>query len=146
MLVEASTEFLKDELKRKGIRPSYHRVKVLKYLHRMQNHPTVDDIFAFLSPEIPSLSKATIYNTLHTFVQAGLVRVISVNGLESRYDIALHNHGHFTCERCGCITNFKIDIDSFPVDDLARFEIREKNIYFNGLCPNCLNQPEGKKE
>jgi Fe2+ or Zn2+ uptake regulation protein len=144
--VETSIESLKTELEEKGIRPSLHRIQVLEYLHKRQGHPSVDDIYASLSPEIPTLSKATIYNTLNVFVKVGLARVISINGVEKRYDITLHDHGHFTCEGCGVITNFRIDIGSLPVDELARFEIREKNIYFNGLCPNCLNHQAGKKE
>jgi Fe2+ or Zn2+ uptake regulation protein len=144
--IELSIEFLERELTRNGLRPTYPRIKVLEYLHQKKGHPTVDEIFAVLSPEIPSLSKTTIYNTLHSFVEVGLARTINIDGVEQRYDIALHNHGHFKCERCGAIINFKIDIDSFPTDDLAQFEIREKNVYFTGLCPNCLNQGSGKKE
>ena len=119
---------------------------MLEYLVKEHGHPTVDDIYAFLSPQIPSLSKATIYNTLNCFVKAGLARVIRINGEEKRYDIALHNHGHFNCERCGTIINFKIDIDSIRIDDLAQFEIRGKNVYFNGLCPNCLSQQKQEQE
>ena len=141
--MDTSIEFLKNELQEKGIRPSLHRIQILDYLHQQQGHPTVDDIYASLSSEIPTLSRATIYNTLNSFVKVGLARVISTNGVEKRFDITLHDHGHFTCESCGVITNFRIDIGSIPVDELALFEIREKNIYFNGLCPNCLDQQKG---
>lgn len=111
--MEIKIEFLTNELQKKGIRPSYQRIKVLECLYRKDTHPTVDEIFRMLSPEIPSLSKATIYNTLHTFVEAGLVRVVSIDGTELRYDITLSNHGHFKCEMCGTIYNFQIDMDPF---------------------------------
>jgi Fur family transcriptional regulator, peroxide stress response regulator len=137
--MQASIEFLKNKLSEKGIRPSFQRIKVLEYLYQVQGHPTVDEIFAFLSPDIPSLSRATIYNSLRSFGKAGLVRIISIDGFQNRYDLVIDNHGHFKCDRCGVIINFKIDIDSLPVDDLARCKISEKNVYFNGLCPNCLN-------
>jgi Fe2+ or Zn2+ uptake regulation protein len=144
--METAIEFLKEALRRKGIRPSYHRIKVLEYLHQKQGHPTVDEIYASISAEIPSLSRATIYNSLHTFVEAGLARVIPIDGIEKRYDIALHNHGHFKCEGCGAIYNFTIDIDSLPYGDLEQFEISEKSVYFAGLCPNCLHQRKEKRE
>jgi len=144
--METTNDFLKDELTGKGLRPSYHRLKVLAYLHDVQSHPTADEIFAFLSPQIPSLSKATIYNTLNSFVEAGLARLISIDGLEKRYDAALHNHGHFQCESCGAIFNFKINIDRFAIDDLALFEIKEKDVYFKGLCPDCRSQGQKQKE
>jgi len=144
--LEASIEFLRNELLKKRIRPSYQRIKVLEYLYQRKVHPTADDIFEFLSAEIPSLSKATIYNTLHSFVEAGLVRVISIDGIEKRYDITIYDHGHFKCDCCGTIFNFAIDIENFPVDELKQFQIKERNVYFNGLCPNCLNQDCRKKE
>jgi Fe2+ or Zn2+ uptake regulation protein len=143
--MEHSKAFLNAELRSKGIRPSYHRVMVLEDLHRVQTHPTADEIFARLSLEIPSLSRATVYNTLNAFRRAGLVRVISINGVEKRYDITLHTHGHFKCERCGDITNFEVDIDNVRVAELALFDVREKNVYFHGACPKCLNQENGKR-
>jgi Fe2+ or Zn2+ uptake regulation protein len=133
-----SVKELSNELRIKGIRPSYQRIKILEVLHQKDTHFTVDEIFRTLSPEIPSLVKATIYNTLHTFVEAGLVRVVNIDGDEMRYDITITNHGHFNCKRCGKIYNFKIDVDGIPFDGLNQFEITEKNVYFSGLCPQCL--------
>ena len=119
---------------------------MLEYLYRKGGHPTVDEIFRVLSPEIPSLSKVTVYNTLHTFVDAGLVRVVDIDDLENRYDITLFNHGHFLCEVCGTIFNFDVDVDQIPVQGLGKFEIKEKNVYFKGFCPNCKNQSSRKEK
>jgi len=144
--VDTSIEFLTNQLKNKGIRPSYQRVKVLEYLYRKEGHPTVEEIFRALSPDIPSLSKVTIYNTLHTFVESGLVRIVDIDDAEMRYDITLANHGHFLCEACGTIFNFKVDIDQIPIEGLNQFEIKVKDIYFKGLCPNCINQQSYRKK
>jgi Fur family transcriptional regulator, peroxide stress response regulator len=132
------------ELTEKGIRPSFQRIKVLEYMHQVQAHPNIDEIFTALSPQIPSLSKATIYNTLNSFVKAGLVRTISMDGFEKRFDLLTHDHGHFKCNRCGEIFNFKVEIGNLPFEGLEKFAINEKNVYFNGLCPNCLSSE--KKE
>ena len=139
--MESSLEFVTNKLNEKAIRPSYQRVKVLEYLYQQKGgHPTVDEIFRALSPGIPSLSKVTIYNTIHTFVDAGLVRVIDIDDSKLCYDINLTNHGHFLCEACGKIFNFTIDVNQIPVEGLNQFFIIEKNIYFKGLCPNCIDQ------
>jgi Fur family transcriptional regulator, peroxide stress response regulator len=137
--MDPSIEFLTEQLKRKTIRPSYQRIKVLEYLYQKGGHPTVDEIFRALSADIPSLSKVTIYNTLHTLVEAGLVRVVDIDETEKRFDITLGDHGHFQCEACGTIYNFQVNIDQVPIDGLSQFEITQKNIYFKGLCPNCRN-------
>jgi len=110
------------------IRPSFQRIKVLEYLIKNQFHPTVDRIFKDLQNEIPTLSKSTVYNTLDLFVSVGLVRVLTIEDNETRYDIVTENHGHFKCEECGAIYNFKVDIDLLTTDELTGFfhERREK--------------------
>ena len=128
------------ELKNKGIRPSYQRVKVLEFLYQVNSHLTADMIYRSLLKEIPTLSKATIYNSLHSFVDAGLIRVINIDDDEMRYDVVLADHGHFKCDSCGSIYNFAIDINSVPFDELNQFQVNEKNVYFKGLCPNCVDQ------
>jgi Fur family peroxide stress response transcriptional regulator len=137
-----SVDFLKEELSKKAIRPSYQRIRVLGYLYQSHNHPTADGIYRHLSPEIPSLSKTTIYNILSIFVEAGLIRAVGIEDDEKRYDLLLSNHGHFKCEVCGVITDFTIDIDSFPIHGLNSFQVKEKDVYFKGLCPNCTDQKE----
>ena len=142
---ELSIEDLKNELQNKGIRPSYQRIKVLECLHQEGAHPTVDEIYHILSPQIPSLSKATIYNSLHSFVDAGLVHILNIDDNEMRYDAILKEHGHFKCQRCNSIFNFQIDMDNVSIDGLRGFKIAEKNVTFNGLCPDCLSQIERKE-
>jgi len=136
-----SIECLTTTLADKGIRPSYQRIKVLETLYRKEGHPTADEIFCALSPEIPSLSRVTIYNTLHTFVKAGLVRSVNIDEIQVRYDIHLSEHGHFLCKACGMIFDFNVGISKISVDGLQQFTITEKDLYFKGLCPNCRTQP-----
>lgn len=144
--MEASIAFLTNQLKSKGIRPSYQRIKVLEYMIRNGDHPTVEEIFSALAQVIPSLSKVTIYNTLHTFVEEGLVRVVEIDDAQKRYDITLDDHGHFLCTACGTIYNFPVSIDPDSIARLHRFKITQKNVYFKGLCPNCLEPSHAKKE
>ncbi|HAE43201.1 MAG TPA: transcriptional repressor [Clostridiales bacterium] len=124
-------------LAQNDIRPSYQRIKILEYLHNNHTHPTADDIFHALVPEIPTLSKSTIYNTLDLFINNNLVKLISIEDTEARYDILTNNHGHFKCMSCGEIYNFSIDIDSITIDELDDFLINDKNVYFKGVCPKC---------
>lgn len=126
------------------ISPSQPRLLILKYLIENQCHPTVDQIFISLRPAIPSLSKATVYNTLNAFIEAKLVRPLTIEDKETRYDIVMENHGHFKCSACGGIVNFAVDIDRFVADDLREFHITAKNVYFDGLCPACINKTEKK--
>ncbi len=135
--MEETTTVYQEMLREHGIRPSYQRVRVLQYLHEAANHPTAEVIFAHIAPEMPSLSLATVYNTLHTLVHSGLARTVNLHGVETRYDASTHTHGHFRCENCGTIRNFRIDIEDSLFDELSQYEIRQRDVYFSGLCPTC---------
>ncbi len=143
--MEISIESVIEQLTQKGLRLSYQRIKVLEYLYQKGGHPTVDEIFCALSGDIPSLSKVTVYNTIHTLVDAGLVKVVDIDGTEKRYDIVLTEHGHFLCTTCGTIYNFEIDIDQIAVEGLDTFEISQKNVTFRGLCPDCRKPSEERE-
>lgn len=130
-------EDLLSELKNKNIRLSHQRLKVLEYLTQNYNHPTADQIYNGLHDEVPTLSKTTVYNTLNSLAEAGLVRVINIEDNETRYDVVTHNHGHFKCQQCKKIYDFQINIDSAEVSGLDDFVINEKSVYFKGICPQC---------
>jgi len=137
--MKPSFEDLTNELTKKKIRPSYQRIKVLEYLINNQCHPTVEQIFNELHKEIPTLSKTTVYNTLNSLIEAQLIRVITIEDNETRYDILMKNHGHFKCDSCGIIYDFNINIDDFATDELNNFKIFDKNVYFKGICPGCIS-------
>jgi len=136
--MEVTLAFLKDKLLANGLRPSFQRIKVLEYLYAYQHHPTVDEIYTRLVPELPSLSRTTVYNILHRFEESGLLRSLTIDQAEARYDLTLHPHGHFHCLSCGAITNFEINFDQLAISDLRAFKIQEHNVFYRGLCPNCL--------
>jgi Fur family transcriptional regulator, peroxide stress response regulator len=127
------------------IRVSKHRLAVLSYLAESKDHPTADRIFRDLKATVKKLSKATVYNTLNALATAGVIRQLTIEGSEARYDIEIHPHGHFVCESCGAITNFRVEIDAFSFSDLNQFRIREKDVFFRGLCPKCTPSSEEKQ-
>jgi len=129
-----------NKLKDKNIRLSYQRLKVLEFLDNHRIHPTVDQIYNGLLNEIPTLSKTTIYNTLNALVEAGLVKVITIEDNEARYDIDTHAHGHFKCKSCGKIYDFEADMDSLEIKELEGFSIFTRDMYFSGICSRCLEQ------
>lgn len=136
---------LTDELLKKNIRPSQQRLKILEYFYLNKNHPTVEDIYSVLKPQMPTLTKATIYNTLKVFVKNKLVEEVLIEGNEVRYDLISNSHGHFKCFECGKIYDFKIDIDGLAVSGLNDFQINDKSVYFNGVCPDCLKKSAAKR-
>ncbi|MBN2072906.1 MAG: transcriptional repressor [Actinobacteria bacterium] len=139
---------ISDVLIKKNIKPSYQRIKVFEYLLGTDSHPTVEQIYSDLVNEIPTLSKATIYNTLNLFEGAQLARVITIEENETRYDACIEEHGHFKCENCGKIYDFPVNLDNLVSGNgiLENFKVNEKNIYFKGICSKCLNNKSNKQE
>lgn len=127
------------ELKNRNIRISHQRLKILEYLINNKCHPTVEQIYLSLNKDMPTLSKTTIYSTLNTLIDAGIVRAINIEEYETRYDITTENHGHFKCESCGEIYDFNIDMNLLDTKDLKNFKVNDENVYFKGLCPKCTN-------
>ncbi|SHI16363.1 Fur family transcriptional regulator, peroxide stress response regulator [Sporobacter termitidis DSM 10068] len=136
--MDQTFDILINELRRKNIRLSHRRLKVLEFLYQNRQHPTVDQIFVGIQKEVPNLSKTTVYNILHTLVGAGVVRIINIEDNETRYDIKTGDHGHFKCEKCGAIFDFNIDTDALATDKLAGFKVTDRSVYFKGVCQKCL--------
>ncbi len=127
-------------LKKNGIKPSIQRMRIFQYLMDNHTHPTVDDIFQNLSPEMPTLSKTTVYNTLNTFVRSNIIQEIIIEENEVRYDVVTENHGHFKCKTCGEIMDFDVDLSKIDLSKLGNVEIDEIHFYIKGVCEKCLEK------
>lgn len=138
--MKSNLEDITNKLKNNNIRLSHQRLKVLEYLDRNRVHPTVEQIYNGLYDEIPTLSKTTIYNTLNTLTEVGLVRSITIEDNEVRYDIRTDAHGHFKCKTCGKIYDFEVNLDSCEIKGLNGFRIHTRDMYFSGVCPKCMEQ------
>lgn len=124
-------------LQENTIKPSYQRVRIMKYLVDHKNHPTVDMIYKELLPEIPTLSKTTIYNTLKNFVEKDIAQVIMIEENETRFDADVSNHGHFKCSKCGNIFDFPVSDNNLNFNINKQFSVKSCHIYLQGICENC---------
>jgi Fur family transcriptional regulator, peroxide stress response regulator len=131
------TSEIKNILSKNGVKPSLHRMKVLEYLMRMKNHPTVDTIYKNISDDIPTLSKTTVYNTLKTFQESGIVQAITIEDNEVKYDATIDKHAHFKCSRCGELFDLPIDTKVLHIKSVGGHLIKESQLYFKGICKSC---------
>lgn len=124
-------------LREKGIKASYQRIKIYEYLQNSYSHPSVSRIFEDLHPQIPSLSRATVYNTLNLFLEKKLVQVVNTEGAEARYDLSDEHHGHFACTQCGEI--YDVPLEALPAVPaaLTGFQVQETQLHFKGICAAC---------
>ena len=125
------------KLEEKNIRPSLQRMAIYGFLVENPIHPTVDVIYQALHPEIPTLSKTTVYNTLKQLVDCGLVQTVTIEDGELRYDADISNHIHFKCIECGEVFDIFTDVP-IPADLLPEgFAVSKKQTNIWGKCKNC---------
>ncbi len=123
-------------LRQKGIKASFQRVCIYDYFMNSKMHPSVSQVYAALQPRIPSLSRATVYNTVNLFVDKKILTPVQVDGPEARYDLSEAGHAHFHCSGCGDIFDIPTDEITMP-ETLKNFDVYEVQLHFKGLCPGC---------
>lgn len=119
-----------------NIKPSLIRVMIYDFLRGTKSHPTVDEIYQHLHPSAPTLSKTSVYNSLKLFVSSGLVKALSIDGTQIRYDADMGHHGHFRCEECSKVYDFNIHEDA--ESGLDGFKVDTREIFYSGCCRECL--------
>ena len=128
---------IKEMLENKGVRPSFQRMSVLKYLLEKKNHPSVDVIYKDLSAENPTLSRTTVYNTLNALQKKGLVSSITISETEIRYDYKTEPHAHFKCLSCGKIYDVEIDSELLKIKSVKGHKVTETQFFMKGICKYC---------
>lgn len=134
--MDAIKNMVKERLELHGIKPSMQRMAVMEYLMTHRTHPTAEMIFADLYPEMPTLSKATVYNTLNLLVERGVVRLITIEEKNARFDACMDPHIHFRCRNCGAILDVDVEKHWIPAMP-AGVTVEMSETYCIGYCAQC---------
>ena len=95
-------------LRAAGLRPTRQRVELAGLLFRdCDRHVTAEGLHDEVTQAGVKVSLATVYNTLHQFTQAGLLRQVIVDAARSYFDTNTGEHQHFFLEDEGML----IDIE-----------------------------------
>jgi Fe2+ or Zn2+ uptake regulation protein len=116
------------------------REAVLRVIRESENHMTASEIFAAARAVLPSISYATVYNSLKYLKDTGLVHEISFGNGASRYDRETERHDHAICTSCGKLVDFDLTVTSDLVRAAARktrFLPESIHLTLRGLCPDC---------
>ena len=87
-----------------GLRPTRQRVALARLLfHGGDRHVTAEQLHGEATSAVIRVSLATVYNTLHQFTTAGLLREVVVEPGRSYFDTNVDDHHHFFCETTGML-------------------------------------------
>lgn len=120
-----------------GIKLTPQRLAILEYLENNREHPSAEDIYNALKDRFPSMSFATVYNTLEVLIEKGLVKELGIDSYKRRYDPDIRPHHHFLCRKCGKILDIESKYEIPTPSELKDYQITDFQIVFYGLCPNC---------
>jgi Fur family iron response transcriptional regulator len=96
-----------NRLREVDLRPTRQRLALAKLLFEggCDRHVTAETLHEEAQRSGARVSLATVYNTLHQFTDAGLLREIMVDSGKTYFDTNIHDHHHFLCERSGELTD-----------------------------------------
>jgi Fur family peroxide stress response transcriptional regulator len=121
-----------------GFKRTPQRIAILDYLEGNRSHPSAEDVYRAVLRKFPTMSFATVYNTLETLMRCGMLAELTGDPEKKRFDPNLRPHHHLICTRCRKIVDVHIEY-RLPVSDgdRAGFEITGNHIEFLGICPDC---------
>jgi len=100
-----------------GLRPTRQRLALARLLFAEgDRHVTAERLHEqAVASQVP-VSLATVYNTLHQFTEAGLLRAVAVEGAKTYFDTNTSNHFHFFCENSAKLLD--IDTNAIRIEGL----------------------------
>lgn len=133
--------------KDKGIRLTPQRIAILKFLEGNTDHPTAEDIYRGIKGSYPTLSFATVYNTLQTLTERGEVLEITIDPTRKHYDPNTTPHHHIVCIKCNEIMDVFVDYSGvlkLPSHLLKEFKLIGNHVTFHGVCRKCQKKKGGE--
>lgn len=103
------TEQLVAKLRSSGVKVTPQRLAVCEIVLSSKEHPTADQIHEKAKKKHPTMSLATVYQTLHLLSQIGLLHELGFNDCISRYDPDTSPHINIVCIKCGKIHDYKAE-------------------------------------
>lgn len=133
-------------LKEHGLKVTPQRLSIFKMLRNTHVHPSAETIYNALQEEHPTMSFATVYKTLDTFVQHGIVQQLNLGEDSYRYDADTSKHSHVQCTKCKCVVDLPflhrvVDLRE-DVHAATGFALSHEKLYFYGVCPTCQQEAE----
>jgi Fe2+ or Zn2+ uptake regulation protein len=120
-------------LRSRGVQPTPQRTAVAEFVLKGNSHPTADEVFVGARRICPTVSRATVYNTLNLLVAKGVLKSQILKEGTVVFEPNSKKHHHFIDDQTGAIHD--IPWDSLVVtgeENLNGFEVREFQVVLRG--------------
>ena len=123
-----------------GLAATHQRYTIYRTLVESRDHPSPEQVYERVRLEIPSISQATVYKNIHTFVEIGLLQEVNRLHQTNRLDANLVRHHHLICVRCRRVTDFyddRLDEACAQQESPGGFRVLNYQVEAYGVCPDC---------
>jgi len=137
-----------ETLRRRGLRTTHQRMEIFRELARTDEHPDAETVYQRVSRRVPAVSRDTVYRTLATLEEHGLISRAAVLGGPARYDANIAQHHHFVCTRCGAVKDFRSPaLDALPLPRSVRTlgRVASAHVQVRGVCAECVGRKAGRR-
>ncbi len=127
-----------NETKTSGL--TRQREVVLQVIRESHDHLTANEVFDSAKAILPTISFATVYNSLRFLKDAGHISEVSFGNGASRFDRTTSRHDHALCTKCGKLVDMHIDLPQEIAEIAAKFsdfQAESLELTLRGLCPEC---------
>jgi Fur family peroxide stress response transcriptional regulator len=129
-----------DILRQSGLRSTPQRVAIVREVFS-RSHPTVGEVYESVRRQFPTIGLATVYNTLRTMTERGLVSELPFSSA-MRFDANMTPHANLVCRNCGRIEDVEfmpehLDTMLQHLTQAAGFAPDGQRLDVYGLCRSC---------
>ena len=142
-LKEQSLELMREACVKNDLKITPQRTFIYRTLIHSKEHPTAEAIFTEVKKTLPNISFDTVYRTLLTFSEIGLIHTVEGTGTARRFDPDLESHHHCRCIKCDRIIDFqdrKLDAVCLPSAIGNDFKVLTRKVVFEGICKKCAKE------
>ncbi|MDI6448568.1 Fur family transcriptional regulator [Anaerobaca lacustris] len=123
-----------------GLKLTHQRMEVFRELAGTDDHPDAETIYQNVRRRVPAISRDTVYRTLATLEEQGLVHKAEILSGRGRYDANMDHHHHFVCTECGRVHDFYSQaLDDLPIPRsvTAIGRVESTQVQLRGICAGC---------
>ncbi|HHV80372.1 MAG TPA: Fur family transcriptional regulator [bacterium] len=124
-------------IKDRGLKITPQRQLIAEVLEGNKEHPSAEDVYKKVIEIAPTVSIATVYKTLNSLADLGIIQRLDVGDSKAHFDPDTKSHSHFVCIKCRKIFDVYEELSIPEIDN--GFKVLKGQAIYHGLCKDCEN-------
>jgi Fur family ferric uptake transcriptional regulator len=118
---------------------------ILHVLHHAGTHLTPSQVLRLARKDLPALTEPTVYRTLQSLADSGMLQASFARRGHSTYEIAREWHHHLVCRVCGGeieVHHRMLKRLYQSLESVSGYRRISSHLTFMGVCPKCQSKPD----